>query len=879
MKHLLNYLLVIVLCGSGCTVIKPFEKLDRSCSATIELFNSDVNSTVKSIKFTGLNGTIITYSQVGQGWTQLPNFPNDVTWFVPSAGFPTGNPVAGTFKIWFRNVAGNTAKVEFLDSRGVVLCTRQVVLNCEKSPVKISCDKEDPNNCCQFALRLLNNIPNTFKKIQVTPHNPSEITGVNLGIDDDLDWSLTQSGSTYTFNYINTTGNGFIPNDAVNCIDADFTISVNNGSNNPKINLAWIDGNDVIQKSEEITLVCKDASLLEDESFEYDWAANTISKTGAIPDSMLFAGAEALPCNLSFKMVDIEATCPTINSSISCVNNKLTLNLTCTPASSDIPSPVYYWTVDGNAIGGSTTSISASLTKEGQNNATVFLEVHGISPDTGNDSIYCTQTSNIPYCKPSADFVSTKPVVVCNPQNTLAGWDVSLIHVTPCTNIADYKWDFGDGTAVVAQTGMIVDPTHRYTTPGTYNTRLDITDQYGCKYSYTEKVIIPKDCEPDFHINYEWCEDGQNKNQKYLVKVEFTNLSVSFCESSYMWDYGDGSVPDASGVHIYNTFPGQPYKVTLTMKDTKMCPSGKSKSYTFSLKPVDNKMSVVSCPDGIVKFKNPCDVYWELPTWQLLTQDPSYYCSPIPFDPWTNIQINAFLGIKGINTSIPQLWINAWSYHSFQLRMKDGTSFPVTSTCKEEQGSFATGTCKKTKMITVNVTCCTNNFNKADKRYNTFNGKNYRMKIRFKTHYRERHSAQGLNPGACIDYYLSAFVPEWTHLMTRTTLQRQRKSGKIKYWTWSLAEWISTGVTNPNSPATNFLTTGGTDGCNCVQPVHWGNQKTRPSRIMLTFRGNTPGLFRIDKSNLLQSFHQVKIPGQVPWNEYIDKPIGYCNPQ
>jgi PKD domain len=876
MKNKMNCLLFIILFATGCTKIKPFEKLNNSCSSKISISNTDINSSVKSIKFTGLNGTIITHSEIGLGWTQFPNLPQSVSWIVPLTGFPTGNPIAGNFKLWIRNGSGNLVKVEYFDITGKVLCTKEVVLTCKNDPVIINCGKVEPNICCQFALRIFNNIPNTFKKIKIIPLNPSEITGVNLGIDDDIDWSLTQVSNTYTFDYINTTGNGFIPFDATNYVDSDFTISVSPGSNNPKVKVLWIDGNGNTQKTEEITLVCMNSVQLEDESFEYDWTVNTISQGGIIHDSLLFAGAEALPCNANFimKIADIEVLCPTINSSLSCLGNQLSLTLSCTTVSADVPSPSYHWKVDGSSMGTLGTSLSTPLNGIGQSNAKVLLEVHGISPTTGIDSIFCTQTTTIPYCKATAEFVTLKPTAICNPPNNLGGWNVPFIHVTPCTNIVSYKWDFGDGSTVINQTGSIVDPTHKYADAGTYDATLSITDQYGCTNTYKKSVIIPKDCDPDFHINYEWCEDGQKENQKYQVKVEFTNLSVSFCSSKYVWDYGDGSAPDSLGVHIYNTFPNQPYKVTLTMKDKDLCPSGKTKAYVFNLKPVTNNMSVVACPDGIVKFSNPCDVHWKLPNWQLLTQDPSYYCLPSPFDPWLNLQINAFLGSMG--TSVPQLWVNAWKYHNFQLRMKDGTNFSVSSTCKEEQGTYATGTCTKQNQVNVQVTCCINDFNKSYKRFNTISGKDYRMKIRFKTHYRERHSAPG--SGACVDFYLSSFLPEQTHLMTRTIFQRRKKIGKLKYWIWSRADNISTGVTSPSASTSNFLTNGGPNGCNCIDAISWSKDKTKQSRIFLSCRGNTPSLYRIDKNSLLQSYHKI-IKNGVTWDEYIDKPIGYCSPQ
>ncbi|MGB4848968.1 MAG: hypothetical protein WBP41_13680, partial [Saprospiraceae bacterium] len=131
--------------------------------------------------------------------------------------------------------------------------------------------------------------------------------------------------------------------------------------------------------------------------------------------------------------------------------------------------------------------------------------------------------------------------------------------------------------------------------------------------------------------------------------------------------------------------------------------------------------------------------------------------------------------------------------------------------------------------------------------------------------------------GACIDFYLSTVISEKTHVVTRLTFQRNRQAGSFKYWTWSIADKIETGVTPPTPPSTNFLRNGGPNNCNCIDPIDWSMGKSKSNRIILTCRGNTPSLYRIDKSNVLQSYFKIVKNGYT-WDEYITKPIGYCNP-
>jgi PKD repeat protein len=53
--------------------------------------------------------------------------------------------------------------------------------------------------------------------------------------------------------------------------------------------------------------------------------------------------------------------------------------------------------------------------------------------------------------------------------------------------IANYQWDFGDGSAVVS-TGLVNNTSHTYTVTGTYVIRLTVTDSSG-QFSATTRTL------------------------------------------------------------------------------------------------------------------------------------------------------------------------------------------------------------------------------------------------------------------------------------------------------------------------------------------------------------------------------------------------------
>ena len=92
-----------------------------------------------------------------------------------------------------------------------------------------------------------------------------------------------------------------------------------------------------------------------------------------------------------------------------------------------------------------------------------------------------------------------------------------------------YNWDFGDGGNSALQ-----NPSHSYASAGTYQVKLVVTTNYGCKDSSIQTVIVYPQPEAGFTINNNaQCLGGNN--------FSFTNTSsISNGNIIYRWDFGDG---------------------------------------------------------------------------------------------------------------------------------------------------------------------------------------------------------------------------------------------------------------------------------------------------------------------------------------------------
>ena len=151
------------------------------------------------------------------------------------------------------------------------------------------------------------------------------------------------------------------------------------------------------------------------------------------------------------------------------------------------------------------------------------------------------------YNAPEADFSAaagcvSDPVVFSDSSTVASG------------TIASYEWDFGDGTL-----GRQQNPTHLYTTAGTYTVMLMVTSDNGCVDTITQSVVVAPEPEVDFAVVNACASDS----------VTFTNMSVG-ANLNYTWYFGDGQMSTLENpIHQYRA--SGVYTVSLVASSASGC--------------------------------------------------------------------------------------------------------------------------------------------------------------------------------------------------------------------------------------------------------------------------------------------------------------------
>ncbi|MFY7963982.1 MAG: PKD domain-containing protein [Chitinophagaceae bacterium] len=158
-------------------------------------------------------------------------------------------------------------------------------------------------------------------------------------------------------------------------------------------------------------------------------------------------------------------------------------------------------------------------------------------------------------------------------QATTTGNSYTFISTSTIANgVMNYFWDFGDGT-----TSTLVNPIKSYSATGTYNVKLVITSDAGCKDSVTQSVAInytfntPLSSSFTVSSNTSQCLSGNN--------FTFTNASSSGVGVTYLWNFGDGNTSIlATPTHTYASNGN--YTITLTVSSTGLADAVSTQSVT-----------------------------------------------------------------------------------------------------------------------------------------------------------------------------------------------------------------------------------------------------------------------------------------------------------
>jgi len=159
-----------------------------------------------------------------------------------------------------------------------------------------------------------------------------------------------------------------------------------------------------------------------------------------------------------------------------------------------------------------------------------------------------------------------------------------------------YLWDFGDGTTSTDQ-----DPgSHEYTSFGTYQITLEVTDEFCTVETSQSLIVFPTAPILDFEADtLEGCAP---------FTVQFTNLSQFADPSTYLWEFGDGSISrSVNPTHTF--FQGGNFTVRLRAENEVGQPSEiqKEEYITVNSQPFADfivSARIVFIPDQEAIFNN-----------------------------------------------------------------------------------------------------------------------------------------------------------------------------------------------------------------------------------------------------------------------------------
>lgn len=138
-----------------------------------------------------------------------------------------------------------------------------------------------------------------------------------------------------------------------------------------------------------------------------------------------------------------------------------------------------------------------------------------------------------------------------------------LYHFQDMSNgdlISAYHWNFGDGNE-----STMANPSHQYTSDGSYNVCLTVVRENGCSSDHCLNVSVNSGgCVANF--------GGEMDTTGAPFTIQFENLSntAAGAAATYLWDFADGtSSTEANPSHTFT--PGAKYNVCLTITDGNGC--------------------------------------------------------------------------------------------------------------------------------------------------------------------------------------------------------------------------------------------------------------------------------------------------------------------
>jgi gliding motility-associated-like protein len=228
--------------------------------------------------------------------------------------------------------------------------------------------------------------------------------------------------------------------------------------------------------------------------------------------------------------------------------------------------------------------------------------------DTGTYTVTLTVVNLATGC----DYVTTRVIKVMDERANFFASDTVVCRGNTLTfnsvgnvpaNVAEYTWNFGDGSATVSGGSVVgATVTHLYTLAGNYNVQLIVKDNAGCFDTLVKPLYIRV--------------DGPTAGFAPTVPGSCLNSAVTFADSSasdglhpiqqWVWNYGDGNTATLTAPPFQHTYAtAGVYTVSLLVVDSKGCRDSITQNSSLVIsRPQANFDSpdTLSCPNRPINF-------------------------------------------------------------------------------------------------------------------------------------------------------------------------------------------------------------------------------------------------------------------------------------
>ncbi len=193
--------------------------------------------------------------------------------------------------------------------------------------------------------------------------------------------------------------------------------------------------------------------------------------------------------------------------------------------------------------------------------------------------------------------VTAGPIADFNYVDNCAGLPVEFTDISSPnagTPIVSWFWEFDDPASGPLNTSNLQNPTHMFTTSGTFDVLLVVTNVDGC----TDTVQLPVEISPGPQVSFTTDSDSA------CIESDMQFFGLSSSSVTWTWDFGDGGVSVLQDpIHVY-ALPGT-YQVTVMVEDANGCTNSYTAPVFISPLPIaDFVFSALPCSGSPIDFSD-----------------------------------------------------------------------------------------------------------------------------------------------------------------------------------------------------------------------------------------------------------------------------------